>query len=331
MKYDLEADWHLLDTCNYRCGYCFLSPDTLAAKLRTFASPEDWRRAFDATGHTWLIHMTGGEPSLYPGFVDLCEGLTERHFISVNSNLAHPSIERFAQCIKPARVSFLNAGLHLEERDRRMGYSVFLRNLDALLSNNFTTLVSLVATPAALRRFQEAVVLLSPVGLFPIPKLLRGDFAGKRYPEAYSQSEREIFKTASRKAREFYAGQLAGREEAPSIDMLNDDRYVEGLQIYTGRLCRAGERFVQIAPNGEIFRCGGKEPMGNLLEGTLRRRSGATPCASSHCYYFCDKYAAVPPAPASQDRARRGVLRMHESVLAALGNVGLPLRRSVEK
>ena len=120
MKYDLEADWTLLGTCNYRCGYCFLSPETLGAKLRTFASPENWKRAFDATGYTWLIHMTGGEPSLYPGFVDLCAGLTERHFISVNSNLTHASIESFAKRIKPARTSFINAGLHLEERDRRM-------------------------------------------------------------------------------------------------------------------------------------------------------------------------------------------------------------------
>jgi hypothetical protein len=63
MNYNIEADWHLLDTCNYRCDYCFFGPETLGSKLRTFASPEGWKSAFDATGDVWLLHMTGGEPS----------------------------------------------------------------------------------------------------------------------------------------------------------------------------------------------------------------------------------------------------------------------------
>src|SRR6188508_2535290 len=105
MHYDREADWHLLNTCNYRCSYCFFDDAILGDKLRRFAAPDEWRAAFDATGDTWLLHLTGGEPSVYPEFVSLCEALTARHFISLNSNLTRPAFVEFSDRIDPSRVS----------------------------------------------------------------------------------------------------------------------------------------------------------------------------------------------------------------------------------
>jgi len=40
MRYQIEADWHLLNICNYRCDYCFFSDEFLSAKLPTFATAE---------------------------------------------------------------------------------------------------------------------------------------------------------------------------------------------------------------------------------------------------------------------------------------------------
>src|SRR5215468_5799974 len=99
MRYEVEADWHLLNTCNYRCEYCFFPAETLGEKLRIFATPEGWRSAFDAMGRVWLLHLTGGEPSIYPDFFELCRILTERHYISINSNLTGSSLAQFAQHI----------------------------------------------------------------------------------------------------------------------------------------------------------------------------------------------------------------------------------------
>ncbi len=291
MKYDIEADWHLLDTCNYRCAYCFLSPDTLGSKLRTFASADEWRSAFDLSENVWLLHMTGGEPSIYPEFVELCESVTVNHYISVNSNLTQPSLARFADRIDPARVSFINAGLHLEERERRSGHGAFLRNADRLLRCGFPILVSAVATPTALARFEEAIRLLQPIGLFPIPKLFRGTCDGKTYPQGYSLLDRERFQRFSRMAREAYAPLLAKMAQRPSIDICNDHAFLDGLPTYTGSMCEAGDRFVYIKPNGDVFRCGAQHFQGNLLVGQFARRSGASPCNSQHCYYFCNKYS----------------------------------------
>lgn len=291
MKYDVEADWHLLDTCNYRCSYCFFGPEVLGSKLRTFASPQRWQSAFDATPDVWLLHLTGGEPSIYPNFVELCESLTARHYISINSNLTHSSLDGFARRIDPCRVSFINAGLHLEERDFRSGHSSFLAHADLLRSRNFPILVSLVATPAAIQRFQEAVALLKPIGLFPIPKLFRGTFGGRLYPEAYSQFEKDQFAAFAGLARAFYQPLIARMDEAPSIDTLNDDLFLEKVPSFKGSLCDAGDRFVHILPNGDVFRCGGVDFQGNILNGTFVRRTAPAPCETQHCYYFCNKYS----------------------------------------
>jgi MoaA/NifB/PqqE/SkfB family radical SAM enzyme len=300
MKYDIEADWHLLNTCNYRCTYCFFGAEILGSKLQTFATPDEWRSAFDASGYVWLLHMSGGEPSLYPGFVELCESLTTNHYISINSNLTHPSLARFATRINPSRVSFINAGLHLEERELRSGLDTFLRHADLLHSRGFPILISVVATPPALAQFDKAITLLEPIGLFPIPKLFRGLWSGDVYPKAYNSSEKSRFREFSRLAREFYGAQLSRMAEPPSIDLLNDDAFVDGLPTYTGSLCEAGARFVQLLPTGDIYRCGTKDFQGNLLNGTFQRRSHPAPCNSQHCYYFCNKYSiagAIAAAP----------------------------------
>jgi len=293
LKYDIEADWHLLNTCNYRCSYCFLSAATLGEKLRAYASPEAWEAAFDATGKTWLLHLTGGEPSLYPNFVELCGRLTRRHAISFNSNLTNASISDFAERQDPSRVSFINAGLHLAERENRNGIRNFLDQAELLQKRGFPLLVSLVATPAVLGRFSEAISLLHATGLFPIPKLFRGEVDGRIYPEAYSELDRTRFRAYAARARQSYERLLAGRSEAFTINMFDDDEFLSGQPGFTGSSCDAGRRFVRLNPDGEVFRCSQKTRLGNLLAGTFIPAGQPSPCDTSYCFYFCRKYASA--------------------------------------
>jgi MoaA/NifB/PqqE/SkfB family radical SAM enzyme len=296
MNYQIEADWHLLNTCNYRCQYCFFSPQVLGDKLRTFASPQEWQQAFDSTGYRWLLHMTGGEPGIYPQFVALCEALTDRHFISLNSNLSHRSFETFAGRIDPKRVSFINAGFHLEERERHGGNDIFLRNAAFLLAREFRLLVSLIATPHTLARFEKAIDLLAPIGLVPVPKAIRGLHAGKHYPAAYTAEDKSRFRHFAALARKSQTV-LQTVLERPTVDMLHDDEFLDGLPSFTGRSCEAGRSFVRMDPSGEAFRCGTSESLGNVLQGSFVRHAHPTPCDTNYCPYFCLKYAEKMPPP----------------------------------
>jgi MoaA/NifB/PqqE/SkfB family radical SAM enzyme len=323
LNYDIEADWRLLNTCNYRCAYCFLDAAALGEKLRVFASPEAWESAFNATGKTWLLHMTGGEPSLYPDFVELCRRLTGRHTISFNSNLTNASLADFAERQDPSRVSFINAGLHLAEREERSGNRRFLLHAELLRKKGFPIVVSLVATPAVLERYQDAISLLDGAGLFPVPKLLRGAFDGRVYPQAYSELDRARFRAYAAQARQAYAGLLAQRSEAFTINMFDDDEFLGGQPSFIGRSCEAGHRFVRLNPDGEVFRCSQKTGLGNLLAGTFTPAGQASPCETSYCFYFCRKYSSSeagtiePEAPPSAGSASR-TLELRARVLTSL-------------
>jgi MoaA/NifB/PqqE/SkfB family radical SAM enzyme len=291
VQYDIEADWQLLNTCNYRCGYCFFSPETLGEKLHVYADPDTWNQAFDHTGLTWLLHITGGEPTSYPRFAELCEVLTRRHFLSFNSNLTRPAIVDFAKRVDPARVGFINAGLHAEERDQRKGLKIFLEHVSVLQEAGFPIFISIVCTPNVLERCDEIIALTSPVGLAPLPKLLRGPYQGKVYPGAYTAKERLAFVAFAAKARASYDNSPIG--ETPTVDVFGDERYIDGTPIFLGRMCSAGEKFVSLRPDGTVYRCESKASnhLGNLLEGSFRPAVAKSRCDSDYCFYFCLKYA----------------------------------------
>ncbi len=296
--YDVECDWYLLWTCNYRCRYCFFSPEILGSKIKTFGTPEQWRAAFDATGKRWLIHMTGGEPTVYPDFLAICEALTERHVISLNSNLSRPVIRMMAGRVDPRRVSFINAGLHLGERVRHQGFDDFLSNAAFLQDAGFRVFVTVVATPKVIANLPELTAICADRGLQLAPKIVRGSHNGQMYPRDYTPREKDRLRNFIARARERYLRVYEGWPR-PSIDILSDDELLDGLPNFRGRSCGAGARFVRVQEDGEVHRCDDNRPsMGNLLTGTLRFAPGPAPCDTQYCVYFCKKYAAAASQPA---------------------------------
>ncbi len=288
----MECDWYLLWTCNYRCPYCFVSPEKLGSKIRTSASPEQWGAAFDATGKHWLIHMTGGEPTIYPGFTELCKTLTERHLISLNSNLSRPAVRALSGRVDPRRVSFINAGLHSGERLRRKGFADFASNARFLQDAGFRVFVTAVATPIVIANLPALAASCRAEGLHLAPKILRNRYEDKLYPWAYTTEQKNRLREYIVRAREHYARAYEGWPRA-SIDVLSDDELLDGLPNFRGSPCSAGERFVQISHDGEVHRCNpARSSMGNLLHGTVRFADARTPCDTHYCVYFCKKYAA---------------------------------------
>ena len=153
MKYDIEADWLLLKTCNFRCTYCGWEPEVLGSKLTVHATPAQWVDGFHATGKTWLLHITGGEPSLYPDFVGLCEQLAKHHYLAINSNLSNASMLDFAERINPQRVHYINAAVHSDERQKKASTEVFIRHVQKLQKHHFNVLVSTVMSPEMVKLF----------------------------------------------------------------------------------------------------------------------------------------------------------------------------------
>ena len=85
------VSWNMNTTCNYRCSYC--TQRFLDDRQRWARDVPAFLAAFgalpDQTGVPWEIKLSGGEPFLHPGFVDVVRGLAERNlFISVVTNFS---------------------------------------------------------------------------------------------------------------------------------------------------------------------------------------------------------------------------------------------------
>jgi MoaA/NifB/PqqE/SkfB family radical SAM enzyme len=292
MKYDLEADFSLLRACNFRCGYCFVPAAELAGKVVRFASDEAWGDAFDAGARTWLIHVTGGEPFVYPRFAALCQRLARRHYLSINSNLSLRSVDELIGAVDPARVHFINAALHFEERRRRGQVEAFFARAARLRAGGFNLFATVVLTPKIIRLYPTLARMAEAAGVTLVPKLLRGPYRDRSYPQDYTPLERAAADIYYQRVAPAYRAQVDRWSEAPTIDPLVDRRFLDGLPSYRGRVCGSGRTFVVIDPDGTVRRCGSGQGLGNLLDGSFRPLEAPRACDAAYCHYFCEKYAA---------------------------------------
>ena len=291
MKYDIEADWLLLSTCNYTCHYCYRPVEKLRGRIRVAGSIERIAGFFNESGLTWLLHITGGEPLVYPGFVELCQELTRQHVMSLNSNVSLGNIVDFARTVPPERVNFVHCGLHIEQRERRNAVADFIKHVSLLQDCGFRVMVSCVMYPDLFDRFEADFRFFGARELVLIPKALQGPYRGKLYPDSYTPDQRQAFLSHSLRAEEHLTRLGTKISPPPTIDLFLDRNFVQRARPdYRGRLCNAGHTFVRIRENGDIRRCGPRDVLGNVVDRVFDRRTGPSVCNEFQCPYFCARY-----------------------------------------
>jgi MoaA/NifB/PqqE/SkfB family radical SAM enzyme len=305
LAYDVEADWVLLRTCNFRCRYCGIPPAELGAKIVRYATPAEWRDALNATGKSWLLHLTGGEPSVYPDFVELCEQLTRDHYLSINTNLSHPCLDVLAERIDPDRVHFINAALHYEQRESKDPLELFIERVAKFNARGFNMLISSVMTPQVSDAFVELQNRFEARGLCIIPKVMRGWHEGRLYPDSYTMRQRRLVHKHLKRARAKYATTLARMVEPPTINMFADELFLKRVPQYSGKMCASGQKFVQIEADGNVVRCNSGESLGNILMKNLKLFRESRACDTTYCPYFCEKYSNPPFVTPQRSFVRR--------------------------
>jgi len=260
--------WQLNDLCNFRCLYCFCGEEKLSREHPDVGkySPEHIARCFNRTGKTWQVHMSGGEPFLYPDYVGLCAELTRNHYISINTNLSTSNVKEFADTIDPRKVIFINAGLHIGEREKTEdGVELFIDRVKYLQEKKFNIDVGYLAYPPLFPRMEKDIDRLRSGGIRLVnAKTFRGFYKGKTYPAAYTPAEKKLV--------DQYA--LDPREE----EVLN--RKVN----FFGRLCATGCKYFRMDPSGGIFRCStSMKKYGNLFEEKYSLDWVPRPCPLLNC------------------------------------------------
>ncbi|SDB08781.1 Radical SAM superfamily enzyme, MoaA/NifB/PqqE/SkfB family [Desulfonatronum thiosulfatophilum] len=263
--------WNMTRKCNFRCSYCYYphdaSPVTDVLPVEPVLklldeNPVQYSEiggVTDQRDRSWVVGLTGGEPLLYPGFIDICQALTRNHYIGLDSNLSISSrVRDFVEKIDPSRVSYVYASLHIEERERVKGVDSFISNVVLFLQKGFNIIVNCVLHPTLVDRFPEMLDYFARQGVSIVPRPFKGEHAGKRYPEAYGPEVRAIF---------------AGHPQAGAKMVYN----------FKEVPCYGGMAFTRMEPDGTILRCSGdKTQLGNVRD-SVHLHSRPLPCRVSKC------------------------------------------------
>ncbi|MDD4894410.1 MAG: radical SAM protein, partial [Candidatus Omnitrophica bacterium] len=91
-KPGLSFDWILHYKCNYNCPYCAYSrrrkeQEQLKQQIFVEKLIEAWIKIYEKYS-TVYINLNGGEPFIYPSFLELAAELSKKHFINIKTNLS---------------------------------------------------------------------------------------------------------------------------------------------------------------------------------------------------------------------------------------------------
>lgn len=267
-EHSYRINWEITSNCNFKCEYC--SNYKIVNKtnnIKTY-SPKELSHFFDLTGVSWLIMFNGGEPFLYPNFVEVCSELSRKHFLQLNTNLSNAKVHEFADKIYPEKVLNINASYHRNEILRYRLQEDFLQKCLYLLNKGFKVMVSMVAYPEYIHLISEDIEMFGNNGIETVLFGYRGVYGGKQYPFAYDQNELEIIKKHS----------IADIEIKIAKKQMN----------YYGYYCDAGRLYFIMKQNGDLGRCSAlPKKIGNLFDLDFppfgKRRH---PCIAEQCRTF---------------------------------------------
>lgn len=263
--------WDISYICNYKCSYCIV--DT--RRQTTYLSPERWKEIwdfiFESYGSTH-IRFSGGEPFIYPNFFKLLRFIGEKHTLNVTTNLSF-DVEKFAEEIAPVADKsqlVISASFH-PEFVRLEG---FIDKILYLKSRGVYASASLVSWPLFFKDIINIKKEMDNNGIEFLIIPLSGTHFGRSFPDGYTEEERKFLENLS-----------VLTSNPASKDMVDFKLKHENVK-FKRRLCRMGQNFGMIRPNGDIYRCCTFEEsacLGNIIKGTFKLLEKPDYCEIETC------------------------------------------------
>ena len=303
MKEDCKVNfsWDIIYACNYRCPYCWWHGRWQAlSQLNRYLSVEEWvkfwRNIYNRYGSVH-IEVLGGEPFIYPHFIELSKELSQMHTLNITTNLSI-DIRDFAQQLDPDMIkvipTFHPLFSHLD---------TFIQKARILKEKGFIDNVLYLAYPPQIkfidfyrRKFEAESLIFSVLTFW-------GKYNGIDYPSGYTDEEKFLIAGC--------LGDRAGEkfQVAPKRDL-------------KGRLCHAGHSYAVIQGDGKVIRCGGSdlnEVIGNFFDENFKLLDKALPCNAEFCK--CNEWAFLiekdgPHKDDSDDEAKVSGLTEGKSIVS---------------
>ncbi|NJD05705.1 MAG: hypothetical protein FIA97_04310 [Methylococcaceae bacterium] len=275
IQFDAECAIELSTACNYRCVYC--SGPRIKKAVRRGRNEADINcviQFFNESGKTWLIGMSGGEPTIHPGFEHLITTLKDQHFFYFFSNLTF-DVTKFSSLVPAERVSYIKTSLHPEANP-----DIFLEKFNRLFDANYNPILVMVSLPDRLQNFEKIIAICQSKGWPYTLSVLEGPYNNKNYPNDFSDAEFEFIEKHT--------------HEPGSLIRLYS-RTPGGMNTF-GLTCRAGHKsFVLDMESGEFLTCESiHSSHGNIYRGGFNPLTGPISCTSINGCVGYDRSTCLP-------------------------------------
>jgi len=260
--YCVFFSWYLNNECNYQCSYC-KPQDIKTVFIKTEKWIDIWSEIYQRYG-SCHIHISGGEPFLYPNFMKLITALSKQHTLEFSTNLS-VDIRQLIENTGPDRAR-LGGSFHPEFAD----INYFLNDILLLKAAGYEVWVNYVAYPPYLKDMAEYKKRVEEKGVHFSILPFSGEFEGRKYPQNYTEEEKRLM--------------MSGEISEVNKDTI-DWRTSEGKSAIKGRLCRMGQMYARIYPDAEVRRCCGNGALrlGNLIDKTFKLLDEPLPCECDIC------------------------------------------------
>jgi len=227
--------WEITNLCNFSCDYCQNS----AKKTQKKENPRTHQEivnAFNNTKKKWFINITGGEPLIYPGFLELVSELSINHYISIDTNLSTDDVYKLPNIKNPKNLMGIFSGVHFADRDKyKSNLDDYIKKVRFLQDKEIMVFASCIAFPDAYEDAKNQIDYLIDNGIkFISPKLYIGEYKGKYYPYDYNKQ---------------YLKKMETLKTCFEFDFIEFDRKTKG------KTCLSGKKYFYMDKDDDLSRC----------------------------------------------------------------------------
>ena len=260
--YDAWLHWDATKRCNLDCEYCFGKITDPSVKVNSI-DVEKLMITLDKTGKIFRISFTGGEPTMIPNFIEAVKVITDKHYVSLNTNLITKNLLAIIGNVNPKRILHIHASLHYDELVKKNLLDRFINNFKLFQKSGFNIYAEVVAYPSITKRLNELESMMKNAEIDFEYAPFYGKFEDRVYPESYTDPELKLFNLST-----------------------------EDLGNYSqkGELCNAGYNSAVVFSNGNVYPCHQiKEKMGNIYD-QINFNESFVNCPSKRCGCPLNKY-----------------------------------------
>ena len=261
-----SAVWFLTWKCNNRCPYCWEAQRQARGEFTPgdFLPSDTWTGAWNRLVPD-VLDITGGEPWLQPGFIEMLDGLDDRIQIAITTN-ATKDLTEFVQRIRPEKICSMTLSLHPTQR---MSRETFIGKCQLLKGRGFPITVNFVAWP-------------EQMWLIPMYKEIFEKLGIRFHVDPYAATPYGLFEFSEHE-KDFLRQYVTG-----------DRSYWFGEVEKYAVLCSGGYDHLNVQPNGDAFRCIrdkilNRDKVGNILDSDFSLYPVWTRCEDYYRCVGCDK------------------------------------------